>query len=159
MKNIIITGAIALIVGFILAWSIKPKTKTEFLAGETITEYKDTCVESKLLCTLTTKDSMSIYRYIREGLKSKSEKVVAQIEEVKVPTQEEVTKPLMERKYTKLLDNGVVFVWDTITVLGEIKDWNRAYKMNEVVVVQEKSTTTTAVVSEGNDDSKEETTK
>lgn len=148
MKNYVLIGLGSLVVGVLLGF-ILDKPQTKYLAGEVKTEYRDTCVESKLICTLTTKDSLAIYRYIREGFKTKSEKVVAKVEEVKVPTEEQKQKPLMERKYTKILNNGMITVWDTLTVLGTIEDWDRAYKINEVVEVQEKSTTTTAIVEAG----------
>jgi hypothetical protein len=101
---------------------------------------------------------MSIYTILREGLKSKSKKVSPQIEEVKIPKPEDV-KPLLERKYTKHFNNGNTQVWDTIIVVGEIKDWNRAHRIDEVIEVQEKHINTTAIIEKGEDDSKKEVIK
>lgn len=129
----------------------KPEPKVEYICEEGY-ELRDTCLDNTLLCTLTTKDSFNIYRIIREGLKIKETNTRPKIEEVKVPDTA-YNKPLLERKYTKYLNNGTVEVWDSLTVIGEIVHWQRSHQTNEVIEVQEKVTNNTAIIEKGNDDS------
>lgn len=158
LKNYLLVGLICIIAGGVTGYFLRvPKHTTEFVPGSTV--YIDTCLSDNLLCTLTTSDSMAIYRIVKEGLKSKSEKVRPQIESVTTADTSEYNKPLFERVYTKELKNGHITVWDTLIVVGTIKDWNRAYKMDEVTEVRDKHTTTTAVIEQGEDDSKTVETK
>lgn len=130
----------------------KCKAETVYVPGEVVV--KDTCLDNRLLCTITTKDSMNIYRIIKEGLKVHEPKQgnKPKIEEVKVPDTP-YAEPILERIYTKILNNGIVEVYDTLKIRGEILDWDRAYKVNETVEVQEKITNTTAVIEKGEDNS------
>lgn len=159
IKNYILPVVVALLVGLVLGKVFFAKIETKYLAGETVTITKDTCVDSTLLCTLTTKDSMSIYRIIREGFKNKSEKVEPKTESVVDAKPEEVPTTIKKQVKTKYMNNGVTEVWDTLTFIGELVDWKRATKTNEIVEVQEKITTTTAIIEKGQDDSNTETIK
>lgn len=148
--------AIPLIIGiiaFFAGWFLKPKKACTKLSQKTEIVYKDTCLDNKLLCTLTSKDSLSIYRIIREGFKSKSEKVFPKVESSKPVPVEDVPEVLQEIQYTKYMNNGNTEVWDTLLIIGRLKDWHRATKLNEIVEVQEKHTETTAVIEKGSDDS------
>lgn len=141
------------ILGFLAGWFLKPKTTIHKSICETEIVYKDTCLTNSLLCTITSKDSISIYRIIREGLKSKSEKVVPQVEKEVVADVKDIPEIIKEVTVTKYMNNGNTEVWDTITTIGKIKEWKRATKITDVVEVQETHTQTTAVVGKENDDS------
>lgn len=146
--------AIALaILGFLSGWFLKPSKGNIQVSDKTEIVYKDTCLTNNLLCTISSKDSLSIYRIIREGLKSKSEKVVPKVEKEVVADVKDVPEVIKETTVTKFMDNGVTTVWDTLVIVGKLKDWRRATKINEVVEVQEKHTETTAVIEKGSEDS------
>lgn len=130
-------------------WTAPNKIQTEYIC-ETGYELRDTCLGSTLICTLTTQDSFSVYRIIREGLKKKdtTKHKVEQVEEI-------VTiEPIKKRTYIKLLDNGITTVWDTVIVEGKILDWKRSHQTDTLIQVEHKTTTTTAIVEAGKDDSK-----
>lgn len=128
------------------------ETKTEYICEEGY-ELRDTCIGSNLLCTITSKDSINIYKIIKEGLKVQTT-ARPKIEEAVVVT-EEGEDSYEETLYTDYLNTGQTEVWDTLVVSqNKIKSWKRAHKSKEVTEVQEKVTNNTAVIAEDKDDSK-----
>ena len=111
-KNYIIVGAIALIVGFILAWSIKPKTKTEFLAGEVKTEYRDTCIMDRLIADVITETSTKESGGVRKG-KPQKESSTFPVEQVSVQDTDVVTT------FSKSYNTGLMRMKVTATVTSK----------------------------------------
>lgn len=155
LKPYLIIGTIALVIGLISGLFInKPKAPIEHIVNKIV--YRDTCIESTLLCTITTQDSFNIYYTIRKGLKSKTEVSVPEIikEEAVGTTDTIVLFPPGKRlTYYKKLDTGLIEVWDTVTVVGKIEEWKRAHKLDTLELIKEKLTYVTAVVEQGEDNS------
>lgn len=145
----VIGAAITIIV---YTFFVSPKTKIEYVCEQGY-ELRDTCIDNTLLCTLTTKDSINIYRIIREGLKIKETNSRPKLESVSKVDTVYTQKALLQRQYTKYLNNGVTEVWDTINVIGEILDWKRSHKTDEIIEVRDKITNNTAIIAKGSDDS------
>lgn len=159
MKNIskyLIYAAIA-IGGIAIGWAVqsiffcKDKTETVYVPGEI--QLKDTCLTNNLLCTLTYDDSVTIYRIVREGLKKHVPNEKPAIGSVTVDSSTVV--PTVTKVFYKLLSNGTLTVWDTVTVKGqgqvEIVKWDRAYKLDEVETVKETVKNNTAIIEKGDD--------
>ena len=141
----------------------KPETNTVFIPGKV--ELRDTCMQDNIVCTLTTNDSLSIYeevkagRYKKRTIKPKLESAILTKQNIvstmdttytgKIPD-----KPLLERTYTYYKKVHDTHIWDTVTVEGEILDWQRVVKTDTTIKVKEKITNTTAVIEQGADDSK-----
>lgn len=142
--------ALGIVIGLIAMWFIKP-TQKEIITTPSEIHYRDTCIQNQIIATLTSEDSLSVYRIVKEGIKSNSTNAKPTIEKV-VSVDTVITTPL-SRQYTnkRIVDN--VTIWDTLDVVGEIKYWKYATKTNEDIEVKEKHTTTTAIVEKGTKDS------
>lgn len=142
----IVTSLISLAAGYFLAFFTGGRVVP---VVETKVQLVDTCITRKLLCTLSTRDSLSIYTKVRQGIKRHVRREVP----VPVETADTVylgsdTVVTVKRTYVKTLDNGIMQVWDTLEVDGKILDWNRAYKLDEVIETQTMFSNTVAVVQE-----------
>lgn len=122
----------------------KPVDTVKYMPSAVV--YKDTCIESKIICQLTTTDSLSIYNIVRKG-KLKTQKSKPNPEKVDTVTIT-IAPDCSKNTYTKILDNGFTKVFDTLLVKGEILDWSRAYQMDTLQIVKEVVRTTTSVVKE-----------
>ncbi len=111
-KGYAITGLVCLMVGFILAWSIKPKTKTEFLAGKTITEYKDTCVLDRIIADVITETNTSTSGGVKKG-KSTKETSTFPVTQVSVQDTDVVTT------FSKSYNTGLMRMKVTATVTSK----------------------------------------
>lgn len=133
------------IAGLGVGYSIhKPANTVKYMPSAIV--YKDTCIESKIICQLTTTDSLSIYNIVRKG-KLKTQKTKPNPEKVDTVTIT-IAPECSKNTYTKVLDNGFTKVFDTLLVKGEILDWSRAYQMDTLQIVKEVIRTTTSVVKE-----------
>jgi hypothetical protein len=111
-KNYIITGGIALLAGFILAWSIKPKTKTEFLAGETIISYKDTCDYDRIIADVITESNTIQTGGVKKG-KVQKETSTFPVTQVSVQDTDVVTT------FSKSYNTGLMRMKVTATVTSK----------------------------------------
>lgn len=72
MKNYILTGIIALLIGGVIGWFIhKPETK--FIPGEICTEYRDTCIGNNIIADVTTQTKTTFEPGTKKGKTNKDE--------------------------------------------------------------------------------------
>lgn len=154
LKNYIFVGLGALVLGAGLMWFIKPKPATISVPSEVITVFRDTCINDRILFQLTSEDSVSIYKIVKKGLKSKSKTINPPISKTERVTDTlYLNKPLMKTTYPleRIFEN--IIVWDTLEVMGTITKWVSSSKIDTTEVIKEKTTTNTIGVQVGKDDS------
>lgn len=108
MKNSIIVGIVALLIGGIVGWFIhKPETK--FLAGEVKIEYRDTCILNNIIADVTTETTTKETGGIKKGSSTK-EISTFPVEQVSVQDTDVVTV------FSKSYNTGLMRMKVTTTV-------------------------------------------
>jgi hypothetical protein len=128
MIKTIIKYSVIILLSFIAGWIIKPKQTAKPI---NCPECPICPVSVDSIITIETSDTINLKPTIKKGSKTKSKTIVPELLETNTTTDQ--SKIVKQKVFTKMFDNGLVKVWDTITVQeSNIIDWERSTQIDEV---------------------------
>lgn len=148
MKNYLLTGIIALLIGGIVGYFLhKPETKV--IPGETITVYQDTCISNNIIADVTTETKTTTSGSVKKGGVQK-ETSIFPIEEVAVQDSDIVTT------FSKSYNTGLMKMKVTATVTSKSKaraKIDMEYSLDTLLLKEMTTVVNTVVVSKDTTDS------
>ena len=142
MKNYILIGLAALVIGFLAAWFIK-KPETKFLPGEVKAEFRDTCITNSVIAEISTETNTTQSTTIKKGRLNK---------ETSVPTIVEVTQKdsVYSTVFSKDWNTGLMKMNLKVTVKANSKataNFDMAYSLDSIVLKEMTTVNNVVVVS------------
>lgn len=126
----VIKYAIIVVLSFLAGWIFKPKQ----VAKPTPCPECPVCpVQADSCFTIEAADTINLEPTVKKGKKTKSVEVIPEVLETYLTVdQGEIVEQTV---FTKEFNNGLVKVWDTITVQGsKIIDWNRSSQLDTIAI-------------------------
>lgn len=148
MKNYILIGLAALLIGGLTGWFIK-QPETKFLVGETVTVTKDTCISNSIIAQITTESSTKTSYNYKKG---KPILDVSDAPIVEVTKQDSLYTTVLSKKY----DYGLAKFTVTTTVKAKSAATGKFtldFQLDTTVLKEMTTITNTVVVSKDTTDS------
>lgn len=131
------------------------KCETIYLPSETVTIYRDTCIESKIIADVTSETFEDVSTEVKKG-KTKTDVSKAPVESIVKQDS------IYTTNFVKDYDFGLMKIHLKTTVKAAsaaTAEHFIEYQLDTLILKKMVNTTSTVVISEGKDDSKTETTK